>query len=481
MLLKFFALFVFFISTLWGQNTVSGSFDQQKNQQNRDGKDPTNSLPFSLKDSNPDLSYLKIDEVPVTKNTVAWLVQSPGTPVISVNLILKNSGNSADASGKKGLAKLFLTLLDEGTSDMDGAAFKRYLLEHNIELHSDNNLDICRLSLRFPKTAQKEGFHVIRLVLNNLTFPENAVEKMKAQLKINYKQQLENDGLIVQEKMSHVLFEHTPYAESTAEKLQNLDTLSRKDIQDFYKTHITADNLVIGVCGNISKSEVAHYVGEAIKNLPEKSSAEERKTLPPQHLGSRTDVFIDVPQSTVMFAHPFLKRNNPDYYALELAVNIFGGSDFTARLMHSIREKEGLAYGAYAGVFVLDLSPIIYGSVATRTENSERVLGMVKQEWKKLIEQGVSENELAREKKQSIAKFVHRLSGTKNISMMLTILQYYNLGKDFLKNRHQHISAVTTEHVNQALKKYFSSDKVTFVVGGRSGKKQEEKLQGEHA
>ena len=57
----------------------------------------------------------------------------------------------------------------------------------------------------------------------------------------------------------------------------------------------------------------------------------------------------DVNQSKIQLVHLGTRRDTPDYYALEVMNEVFGGG-FASRLFSNVRSKKGLAYSVYGGV-----------------------------------------------------------------------------------------------------------------------------------
>ena len=57
---------------------------------------------------------------------------------------------------------------------------------------------------------------------------------------------------------------------------------------------------------------------------------------------------LDVPQSTIRFGRPGLKRDDPDFIPSLVAAHVLGGSgNMTSRLFREVREKRGLAYTVF--------------------------------------------------------------------------------------------------------------------------------------
>ena len=65
-------------------------------------------------------------------------------------------------------------------------------------------------------------------------------------------------------------------------------------------------------------------------------------------MGVIDTIDLDVPQSTIRFGRPALKRDDPDYIASVVAAHVLGGSgSMTSRLFREVREKRGLAYTVF--------------------------------------------------------------------------------------------------------------------------------------
>ncbi len=103
----------------------------------------------------------------------------------------------------------------------------------------------------------------------------------------------------------------------------------------------------------------------------------------------------DVPQSTVVFGQPGIERNDPDFYAAFVLNYILGGGGFASRLTEEVREKRGLAYGVSTWLTTLDHADLWQGQVATQNARVGETLGLIREEWRRMAEEGPTEKELA--------------------------------------------------------------------------------------
>ena len=72
----------------------------------------------------PVSAQIKIEEVTSAGGIKAWLVNEPSIPFIAMQVAFMG-GTSLDADDALGATNLMVGLLEEGTGDMDAAAFRR--------------------------------------------------------------------------------------------------------------------------------------------------------------------------------------------------------------------------------------------------------------------------------------------------------------------------------------------------------------------
>ena len=171
-------------------------------------------------------------------------------------------------------------------------------------------------------------------------------------------------------------------------------------------------------------------------------------------------------QSVVAFGLPGLKRNDPDFYAAYIMNHILGGGSFSSRLYQEIREKRGLAYSVYSYLLPLKHGGLYLGNVSTRNDAVSQVLSIIRSEIHKMVEMGVSEEELLAAKKYLTGAFPLRFDSGFKISKILTHMQLESLGINYLRERNNLIERVTQKDVHYVAKHLLNSKQLHVVVVG---------------
>ena len=231
--------------------------------------------------------------------------------------------------------------------------------------------------------------------------------------------------------------------------------------------------MIITLVSNIDKEEFKKtkslleskiYTGEiknnALPNIPDPIMRENPKT--------ETIFLKDKMQSDVYLSHTgALKRTDPDFYKVNLANYILGGSSLSSRLSKKVRDANGLTYTIYSYVSATHGKgefAIYFGS---NNKNVNKALELTKEEFEKFTKNGITANELERAKRSLIDSFISRNWATyKNISNTLTGVEFYNLGKDYITNYPKIINSIKVSDINSAIKKYFHPDKLNIVISG---------------
>ena len=145
---------------------------------------------------------------------------------------------------------------------------------------------------------------------------------------------------------------------------------------------------------------------------------------------------------------------------------ILGGSGFSSRLTESVREKRGLAYSVYSYLYPLQHAGLFVGGVATRNDAIAESLELIRAEFTRMAEEGVSERELANAKLGMTGAFPLRFDSAGSVADMLVGMQYENLGIDYIDRRNSYIEAVTTTDIRLAARRLLDVDQLLVVIVG---------------
>src|SRR5206468_3045343 len=172
----------------------------------------------------------------------------------------------------------------------------------------------------------------------------------------------------------------------------------------------------------------------------------------------------------------FLRQYRPNQTILTIvgAVTvmnyILGAGGFSSRLMDSIRDNQGLAYGV-GSHFEANLMPgAFFISLQTRNETANQAIAGVLTELNGMRNAPVTDEELADAKAYLIGSFPLRLDTTAKLAEVLSLVEFYGLGLDYFTQYPRWIERVTKEDVLRVAKQYLRPSNYALVVVGNLAK-----------
>ncbi len=173
------------------------------------------------------------------------------------------------------------------------------------------------------------------------------------------------------------------------------------------------------------------------------------------------------PQSTVLFGHAGIPREDDDFFAAFILNEAMGGGGFTARLMSEVREKRGLTYGIGSFLVGLDQAEMYLGQFSASNANVVEAMDVVRAEWARIAAEGLSDQELADTKTYLTGSYPLRFDGNGPIASILVGMQMEGLPIDYAVTRNARIEAVTMDDIRRVAQRLYQPDALHFVVVGQ--------------
>ncbi len=395
----------------------------------------------------------------------AWLIADHTNPIITMRFAFRG-GAALDPAGKEGLANMVSGLLDEGAGDLDSQAFQRRLEDLAIRLRYSAGRDSFSGRFKTLSKHKKAAFDLLRLSLTGPRLDSEPIERIRSQIIAGLKSGLEDPDTIANRTLMRRLFPNHPYGRPVRGTIDSVKKITAKDLRHFIKQRLARTNLVIGVVGDIRPKKLGEFLDHTFGALPKTATPWTVKDINPVNNRRPHVIKKTVPQSAIAFAQPGLKRNHPDYYAAVVLNYILGGGGFTSRLYLEVREKRGLAYDVSTGLYPLKHAGLIWGSSGTANARAAETLKLIRAEWLRMVQKGVTQKELENAKTYLTGSFALRFTSSSRIASMLVGMQFHNLGIDYIDRRNQFIESVTRENVNRLAKDLLDPDKLSIIVVG---------------
>ena len=414
--------------------------------------------------ASPSLAEVEIEEVTSPGGIDAWLVEEPSLPFVALELRFMG-GASLDPEGARGAVNLMAGLLEEGAADLDAAAFAAAREALAARYGFDAGPDTVSVSARFLTENRDEAVALLRDALVEPRFDEDAVERVRAQVLSGLRSDATDPDAIATEAFDRAAFGDHPYGSPLEGTLESVGRLTREDLVAAHDATLARDRVVAAAVGDIDAEGLGRLLDDLLGDLPETGAP-----LPEPaevSLGGGIEVVeLDTPQSVIVFGQEGIMRDDPDFIPAYVLNEILGGSGFDGRLMEEIRERRGLTYGAYSYLVPRELAATYQGRVATANATAGEVVEAVREEWRRMAEEGVTEEELEEAVTYLTGAYPLRFDGNATIADILVGMQIADLPPSYVTDRNEMVRAVTREDLARLAKRLLKPEDLTFVVVG---------------
>jgi zinc protease len=413
---------------------------------------------------------ITVKEVKSPGGLTAYLAEDHTTPIIAITFGFRG-GSALDPVAKQGLSGMAVSLLDEGAGELDSFAFQSALEDRAISLRFSDDRDMIRGSLVTTTPNAPKAYELMHLALTKPRFDAEPVERIRRQIQVGMASRQENPNRIASKTLMETVFPNHPYGREDGGTPETVAAVTADDLRAWLKSRFARDRLLVSASGDITPAALGKVMDQLFGDLPKTSGL--NVTLPeidPPAKGQIVRVEKDIPQSIVVMAEKGLKRSDPDWYIATVTDYIFGGGSFASRLMNEVREKRGLAYGVSTSMVPYDAAALMYAQVGTRADQADTSIAIIRDEWKKMGEQGPTQKELDDAKQYLTGAWPLRFTSTSSIAEILLAVQRDKLGLDYIDKRNSMIEAVTLEDAKRVSKRLYDPDGLTVVIVGPTPK-----------
>ena len=370
------------------------------------------------------------------------------------------------------VATLTAMMLDRGTTKEDKFAIAKKLEGVGASLRFGVQGQSLQIQARCLKQDLPVVIGLMAEQLRTPAFSQGEFEKARQQFIGELKNAMDSVQERSDEAFRRAVFPagHPNHEPALDEYLAAAQTVTLDEVRTFYRKYYGPDHMTLVLVGDVNMSRIQGTVAGAFRGW--KGGVDYLRDAKPANLTEPQDqtIAVEMPgkTSTVLSIGQAtgLRYKDPDTVPLMVGTAVLG-SGFTGRLMHTVRDKDGLTYHIEAEMSdntFTDGSWQIMGTFAPElldrgTASAQRVL----EHW---WADGITDEELAARKTNLIGSYQVGLANTSG--MARTLLSTVLRGRDvtWLDQYPKTVDAVTLPQVNAAMKQHLNPAKMIVVKTG---------------
>ena len=407
-----------------------------------------------------------IEEYTLSKNGLTVLLLSEGTAPVATFMVTYCVGSRNEVAGFTGATHLLEHLMFKGTERFNrdlGTSIFSVLQRVGAQMNATTWYDRTNYYELLPSEHLPLAMEIEADRMRGARVREEDLADERTVV-LNELDRGENEPI---RKLMHGVFSTAfhahPYGHPVIGWRSDVETVQAVGLRHFYDTYYWPSNATISVIGRFEKQEVFELIDRHFGTIPDRphvDTDEEIITREPAQIGERR---ITIRQSgqlgTLMMAWKAPPGLDEDADALDVLAQILAGGK-SAR-MHRRLTDTGLTTVATAfyprlrdpGLFVL-YANLVPGTLHSQVESGMRTLIA------DVVENGVSEAELAKARRQVVAEEAFGRDGSFAVASRLN--EAIAVGDWTLYTTYrQRIEAVTAEDIQRAARRVFSDDRVT--------------------
>ena len=409
-----------------------------------------------------------IHRVQLSNGIVVLARANFNSPSVVINGYL-HAGGLLDPDEKLGLADFTSSALMRGTQTRDFQKLYDELESVGASFGYNSGTHYAGFGGRSLVEDLPLLLDVMADTLQNPTFPEDQVEKLRAQMLTGLAIRAQDTSDMASLVFDQLLFDGHPYSRPDEGWPETVQAITLDDLAEFHRRYYGPRGMVISIVGAVEPEKAAGEV-ERILGGWQNEAQEDAPALPEFKPPTKTvQKHHSIPgksQSDIVMGSHGPKRNDSDYMPASLGNNILGQFGLMGRIGDVVREQSGLAYYAYSSVSA-GLGPgEWYVSAGVNPSNVEKATALITQELKRYVDEGISAEELADSQANYVGRLPLSLESNGGVAGSLLNIERYDLGLDYYRQYPDMVKAVTLDEIRETAQKYIDPERLVIATAG---------------
>ena len=406
--------------------------------------------------------------IQLSNGMVIFLQEDHELPLIRGTAQIRG-GSRNEPAEKVGLVQIYGQVWRTGgTKGKTGDQLDDYLEAHAAKVEAAGGADSTTVSWDCLRDNLDDVFKIFVEVLREPEFRDDKLPLAKNQVNTSISRRNDTPfGIAFREAAKLVYGADSPYAR--VPEYATVAAVTRDDLLSWHQKYVHPNNIILGVVGDFDSKAIEAKVRQAFDSWPKGPATPK---LQASFRGPKPRIYFvpknDVTASTVQMVDLGTTRDNPDYYAIEVFNEFFGGS-FSSRLFSNIRSKKGLAYAVGGGVGTeFDHPGVLRLFLGTKSATTAAAIDAFKAELDALETNPATPEELTKAKEAILNSFVFRFDSKEKVLRERMSYEFYGYPADFLERYRAGIEKVTQQDVARVARKYIHKDQLAVLVVGKA-------------
>jgi len=260
----------------------------------------------------------------------------------------------------------------------------------------------------------ESAIDILSDMLQNSKFDSNEIDREKGVIIEEINMYQDNPMMYIEDVFESCLYGDTPAGREIIGTKENITNFKRKDFIDYIKNQYSSKNIKICVAGNLGDKS-GDLIEKYFSKLNNFNPKAKLKTTENQKEPKVKIHYKDIEQANLALGVRTFPIEHKDEIILKLLSIILGGS-MSSRLFISLRERSGLAYYVRTQAEFYSDTGYLTTMAGVPANKADEAIQIIFDEYKKMKEELVLEEELRRVKDMIKGKSIIQLELSDNVA-----------------------------------------------------------------
>jgi len=406
--------------------------------------------------------------VELANGMVIFLQEDHELPVID-GFARIHGGSSREPADKIGLAGIFGEVWRTGgTENQTGDQLDDFLEVRAAKVETGSDPDATSITLNCLKGDFDDVFKVFVDLLLHPEFRADKLDLAQQEAYDSISRRNDDASDVAGRESARLAYgPDNPYARLP--QYATIAAITRQDLVEWHHKYIQPNHMILGISGDFDAAAMEAKLRAAFESWPKGADlAKDEIQYQPAKPGYYLIPKEDVNQSNLYLVTLGTTRHNPDYFAISVFNQAFGGG-FSSRLFNDIRTKRGLAYDVGGGVGANFGHPGIQQFVcATKSQSTIEAIQAIQEDIEDLATKPITALEIKNAKDAILNAFIFSLDSPDKVMSARMAYEFYGYPPDWLDKFPGEIEKVTVADVNRVAAKYVHRDQLAVLVVGNT-------------
>lgn len=383
-------------------------------------------------------------------------------------------GTRHEDLSQNGIAHMVEHMMFKGTPTRTAAQIAEQVEDVGGDMNAYTSREMTAYFIRLLKEDMPVALDILADIIQNPVFPEEEIERER--------------GVIIQEigmtndTPDDIVFDHYQETAYPGQALgapilgrsDIIKAISQKDLFDYIHQFYTPARLVISAAGPVDHDAFVREVEKRFTKLPANNN---KAFIGADYQGGEHRAEKTLEQSHIVLGFQGMAKPDEHFHAGQLMSVILGGG-MSSRLFQEVREKRGLVYSVYSSAVGYHDDGQFEIYAGTGPESLPELIPVLCDEVRKIQNDPVHEEELARAKAQVKASMLMSRESmmsraNRQAQHLVTFNRVLNI-PDLVSK----IEAVSLQDIQNAAKQIFSKKPTLSALGPLSKLESYDQIQG---